>query len=448
MKLALGIPLKLSGSSLPRRLLWLNAVRLLILLLLLSLTAYSFLGGRFELGTESARIALWALGGSFAVTGTSTALLRRGWRVEWVTHAQLVFDQLVWTALVYLSGGVQSAATPFYGLSCLAGAVATGIRGAVVAAVAAVVAYGSLAVGLYNGFLKGPADQTPEIYRLDFEEMVYPVGANLLGIVVVMLLAGYLAERLRWTGGELVEARERAERAERLAALGRLATGLAHEIRNPLGAIAGSIQILSLNTQLSEEDRQLCRIVERETARLNDLVTDMMDLAKPRQPRPVPIDVVALVRDVVTLSSNSGRGVSDVMVRYHGPTEPRIILADAALFRQLVWNLVRNAVQASSAEDRVEVHLDQDGTGQLRLSVEDQGPGIQPEMVPRIFDAFFTTRSHGTGVGLAVVKRVADEHGFGLFVDSTRERGARFVVLLGAPQADPESDLCTSGTGV
>jgi signal transduction histidine kinase len=266
------------------------------------------------------------------------------------------------------------------------------------------------------------------LYRILPNELVYYVFVNLLVLVVVALLAGYLAERLRITGGQLVRAEERAEQAERMAALGRLAAGLAHEIRNPLGSITGCIQLLKSASALTTEERQLCDIVEREASRLNDLVTDMMDLSRPRKPQPVETNVAAVAREVVELAARSGRAVSDVAVIYEG--EERVcVRADAGQLRQLIWNLIRNAVQASSAGDEVRVRVTKTVQG-IELEVIDHGVGIDEEAKQRLFDAFFTTRSKGTGIGLAVVKRIADEHGFRIEVDSMEGRGATFRVTM------------------
>ena len=249
---------------------------------------------------------------------------------------------------------------------------------------------------------------------------------------VVTVLAGSLAERLRVTGGQLALAEERADNAERLAVLGRVATALAHEIRNPLGSISGSIQLLRVNRALSDEDQRLCAIIVREASRLNDLVTDMLNLARPQRPMLVCVDAAATAREVVELASQSGRAVSDVFVRYAG-AERAPITADAAMFRQLIWNLVRNAVQASSAGSEVTVRIDLplDAGADVVLSVADHGVGLTEEAKERIFDAFFTTRAQGTGVGLAVVKRIADDHGFSIRVESESGRGATFSVGLG-----------------
>ena len=283
-----------------------------------------------------------------------------------------------------------------------------------------------------------PPDQPASIYVLSSDELSFYLTVNLLVLVVVALLAGTLADRLRWTGGELELATKRADQAERMAALGRLAAGLAHEIRNPLGSIAGFDPALAPGGSLSEEDRRLCDIIQREASRLNDLVTDMVDLSNPRKPLLLPIDVAALAREVVELAASSGRAVSDVDVVYEG-LRSVVIKADGAQLRQLVWNLVRNAVQASNAGEAVCVCSFCRATQvSVELSVADRGIGIDEAGKERLFDAFFTTRSQGTGVGLAVVKRIADEHGFSIRVESSEGRGATFRVALGRAVERPE----------
>ena len=425
----LGIPDSLAQAPLPRRLALVTGARLLVLMAPLALIGIFHLRGGFSIGSFTVLAALATVAASFALAGIYAAVLRTGRHLELLAHAQLVADQFVWTVVVYLSGGASSGATSFYGLTCLLGAILTGLRGAAFAAVAGSVCYGTLVLLLQYRVLAIPPDQPAALYRLTADEVSYYLLVNLLVIVVVTLLAAYLAERLRLTGGELERARERAEQAERMAALGRLAAGLAHEIRNPLGSIAGSIQLLKAGTALDQEDRQLCEIVQREAARLNDLVTDMMDLARPRRPDFTSADAVSVAREVVALASTSGRAVTDVEVVYGG-LERAVVRADGAQLRQLVWNLVRNAVQASSAGDRVVVTVEADGA-HAELTVQDNGVGIDESAKSRLFDAFFTTRSQGTGVGLAVVKRIADEHGFSIDVESSEGKGAKFTVDLG-----------------
>jgi signal transduction histidine kinase len=408
---------------------WLIGARLVLLIVLLALVTWLYSGSDIGPDSPTLFIALVALAVSFAGSALYAALLRSGRNTTLLNDFQLVFDQLIWTVFVYLSGGALSGAVSFYGLTCVLGAMLTGARGAAVAAITGGTFYAVLAVSLQYGWISPPADQPIGAYVLSSAELKYHIAITWLALIVVTLLAGYLAERLRFAGRQLMRAERRAEDAERMAALGRLAAGLAHEIRNPLGSIAGSIDLIKVNSALSDEDRQLCDIVIRETSRLNDLVTDMMDLSRPRAPNLAEVDVAAIAREVVSLASGSGRGGSDVGVEYDG-VQSAMIVADGAQIRQLVWNLVRNGVQASSAGDVVQVSLQHEG-GRVTLAVSDGGPGIDEAARDRLFDAFFTTRSKGTGVGLAVVKSIADAHGFGLEVWSEHGLGATFSVDFG-----------------
>jgi two-component system, NtrC family, sensor histidine kinase HydH len=433
MRLKLGIPEMLGSAPLARRLAGLTAARLLLVSLSLILVGAFYLRGKFGLQSYTLRVALQTFGLSFALTGVYAALLRKGKHLERLAEAQLVLDQLTWTVVAYLTGGASSGATSFYGLSCLVGASLLGLRGAFLAALSGALSYGSLVFALQRGLISAPRDQPASIYHLSTDELAFYLLVNLLVLIVVALLAGTLADRLRWTGGELALATERADQAERMAGLGRLAAGLAHEIRNPLGSIAGSIQLLRTARGLSDEDQRLCDIIQRETARLNDLVTDMVDLSKPKKPMFASVDAARVAREVVALTARSGRAVSDVEVSYSG-LDAAPIWADGAQLRQMIWNLVRNAVQASSPGDSVEVAVEIIGKSTW-LRVSDRGAGIDEAARERLFDAFFTTRSQGTGMGLAVVKRIADEHAFSIAVDSSRGRGATFRVNLGAPRA-------------
>ncbi|WP_437980832.1 sensor histidine kinase [Sorangium sp. So ce117] len=420
-------------APLASRLTWLIALRLAVLTVFLVVTAAVYLGG-FTPGSFSSNVALVTVAAAYGVSGIYAVFLRMNRALRAIARAQLVTDQITWTALVYITGGASSGATSLYGLTCLTGAILLGLPGAIVAAASGAAAYLVLCAALGLHLLGVPPDQPAGAYATQWGELRYPMFVNLLAIVVVTLLASYLAERLRATGGRLVQATARAEQAERLAALGRLAAGLAHEIRNPLGSIAGSIELLRTGGTLSDEDRKLCEIIERETARLNDLVGDMLDLSRPRVPTLEGVDLSATARDVVVLAGRSGRG-SDVEVRFDGPPSAPVT-ADAAQMRQVVWNLVRNAIQASSAGAVVTVRLWRDPSAWL-LEIRDQGRGIPAGARDRLFDAFFTTRTHGMGIGLAVVKRILDDHGFAIEVDSREGEGTAFRVRV--PDRPPES---------
>ena len=448
-----------SEIRLAGRLAWITGLRLAFLTLLLVATGFFYLRGELAVYPQSQSIVVATIGAAYALAAAYATALRSGKHLRRLAEAQIVLDQLMWTAIVFVSGGPTSGATSFYGLTCLVAAILIGLRGAAMAAVSGIAIYLLLCAGFASKWIHPPKDQTAANYVVDWGGLVYPLAVNTLGIVVVALLAGYLAERLRRTGGELEVANERALAAERLALLGRIAAGLAHEIRNPLGSISGSIEMLREAPGMSDEDRKLCDIVQREAARLNHLVSDMLDLSGPKRPEPEDVDVAALAREVVQLASRSERsGSGDVTVTYEGPDGALLARCDAGQMRQVLWNLVRNGVQATAAGTKVTVSVTA-AEKRVEMAVTDEGPGISAEASEKIFDAFYTTRSHGSGIGLAVVRRIIDDHApFGASIEvrsassnsATSLPGASFVVALaraGAsfrPQLDRDATVVVS----
>ncbi len=428
----LGIRSRAPDHSLAGRIAWITALRLAFLVLLLGATAALYLRGELARYPFSLRVVFFTIGSGFALAAIYGAALRSGKRLPALAWSQIALDQITWTAIVYVSGGASSGATSFYALTCLVGAILVGLRGALFAGALGIGIYALLCAAFHFGWVHPPPDQSAVSYAIGSAELVYPLLVNTLGVTVVALLASYLAERLRITGGALQAATRRAVEAERLAVLGRIAAALAHEIRNPLGSITGSIEVLRESPLLSDEDRQLCDIVRREARRLNDLVGDMLDLSKRRAPNAEATDVTALAREVVALAANAARG-SDVLVRCEAPDgPPALARCDGAQIRQVLWNLVRNAIQASSAGATVIVRVEP-REHEVTLSVDDEGPGVSEETGARIFEDFFTTRTHGAGIGLAVVRRIIEDHepmGARLSVERAPAGGASFRIAL------------------
>jgi two-component system sensor histidine kinase PilS (NtrC family) len=222
-------------------------------------------------------------------------------------------------------------------------------------------------------------------------------------------------------------------RAERLAAVGRLAAGIAHEIRNPLAAISGSIELLS-QTGLGDgaaESRELMAIVLREVARLDSLIRELLEFARPRPPEPQPLELAATVGEMVRVFENDRR-LHSSPVELHAPT-PVIVDADPAQVRQLLWNLLRNAAEASPRGAPISVDVDSedlDGHKWARLVVRDRGPGIPAEQRARVFEPFFSTKEGGTGLGLATVHRIVEEHRGRIEIADPPGGGAAVIVRL------------------
>ena len=225
------------------------------------------------------------------------------------------------------------------------------------------------------------------------------------------------------------------QRSARLADLGRVAAGLAHELRNPLASMSGSLELLAGQGAASEEDRRLMGIVLRESSRLNELVTDFLRFARPPPLRRQPTDVAALLEETLSVFANDPEAAGVRVVRALGPARAE---ADPDQLRQVIWNLLVNAahaVQGRAGGGTLRVSC-AGGGGAVTLEIEDDGRGIPPEDVEKIFMPFFTTKERGSGLGLATVHRVVDAHGGTVHVDSAPGRGARFTVRLPTSAGD------------
>ncbi len=223
-------------------------------------------------------------------------------------------------------------------------------------------------------------------------------------------------------------------RAERLATVGQLAAGVAHEIRNPLASISGSIELLRATPQASEDDRALMAIVHREIQRLNHLIGDLLDYANPRSKLAIDFDVGELVAEVLQVAAGD-KAFAEVDVT-NELERPCRMHGDPAKIRQVVWNLLRNAGDAAMAGGkhvRVEVFA---ADAVATIAIGDDGPGIPADQVSRIFDPFFTTKRTGTGLGLATCHAIVAEHGGRIDVE-TDATGTQLLVRL--PTTAPEA---------
>lgn len=225
----------------------------------------------------------------------------------------------------------------------------------------------------------------------------------------------------------LKEMEERLKRADRLAAVGQLASGMAHEIRNPLASISGSVQLLMEGRHVPEEDRRLMRIVVREADRLSNLLSEFLLYARPAQPRPVETDVSAMLDEMADLAASDPRFALIEIRRDYPPG--MTMLLDRQLILQALWNLAINGAEAMSEGGVLCLGLEPGGA----IYVEDSGPGIAEHIRGKIFTPFFTTKERGTGLGLATVHAIVEAHGGTVDVTSATLGGARFTIRL--PQA-------------
>jgi len=233
---------------------------------------------------------------------------------------------------------------------------------------------------------------------------------------------------------ELRRMEQAVQRSERLASIGRLAAGIAHEIRNPLASISGSVEVLKSLPGADTETRQLVDIAVREVDRLDRLISDLLDYARPRTEERQPLDLGEVATEIGKALEHERR---DRNINVVVDAEPGVGIDGASgQIRQVLWNLIRNAIDAmpSGGSLRMATSLEEVSGGQREavLTVSDTGVGIPKEDLDRIFEPFFSTKPNGTGLGLATVARIVEDHRGNIDMHSDRGKGTTFTLRFPA----------------
>jgi len=259
---------------------------------------------------------------------------------------------------------------------------------------------------------------------------------------VVGLLSGVLTDRhrkqealLRRTTDQLRQAHqeleknfERMKRAERIYALAQLSAGLAHEIRTPLASLEGAASLVQRETQSVEQRREFLDIIQKESQRLNRLLTSFLEFAKPRPPELTMIDIGELL-DLVIILVRHACDASRLDLRRHIGSDLPMLECDPEQLKQVLINLVMNACQAMPLGGTVLLEAQRDGAS-IQIDVHDQGGGIDEANLEKIFDPFFTTKESGTGLGLSVAHQIVSQHGGVLTIASNSSQGVTVRVSL------------------
>ncbi len=261
------------------------------------------------------------------------------------------------------------------------------------------------------------------------EERMFGIGCSaLLGTGGSII--GYI-----YTFTDLTEIRhlERELRLrDRLAAVGSLASGIAHEIRNPLSSIAGSVKVLSGIAALTQDQRELVGIVTRESERLNNIISDFLTYSRDRKMENNRVDLCQLLADTLTLLENRD---SDIRIERQFSPAVAFAVGDGDKLKQVFWNLCTNALRAMPSGGTLTVALDE-FESQWRIRFTDTGPGISPQLIEKIFEPFQSEFEGGTGLGLAIVDRILQAHGAQITVCSKPGEGTEFTLLFSRASED------------
>lgn len=230
---------------------------------------------------------------------------------------------------------------------------------------------------------------------------------------------------------------------ERMAALGEMAAGMAHELRNPLTAISGCVQMLGV--EVPEARRGLAEVALRESERLNRIIRDFLEFARPGPFRPRPVEAVSLMEEMARLFRKRADFTPAHRIEVVGRTGPRPAFADPDRLRQVFWNLAGNALKAMPDGGTVAIEVAPAGPGEVQIAFRDQGEGMDEETLARLFEPFHGRFREGSGLGAAIVYRIAEEHGGRVQVVSRPRKGTEIRVIL--PAAEPADGASVPATG-
>jgi two-component system sensor histidine kinase HydH len=345
-------------------------------------------------------------------------------RIFWIA-LKLVLCYL----LIGYSGDLQSSYWLLLALPVLSAATGLGLGGTLAVSIIAAISYFSFYL-LFDRprFFLDPFDVSEVVLRVVFLAMVGTL-ANALAedLRSETQRSRLAAEQLSAANAQIQQAEEAIRRSDRLAALGQLSAGLAHELRNPLGTIRGSAEMLTRSVSAENEvAREVAGFISSEVDRANSLITRFLHFARPLELRPDKADLTQTIDRAIANVEREAPGIA--IYKNYAPEIPPFSF-DAELMERVLYNLILNAVQATAPGGAVTVKT-RAAADTVEISVIDRGSGVDAKNLAAIFNPFFTTKAEGVGLGLAIVAKIVDEHGGKIAVESEPGKGSVFQVLL------------------
>ncbi len=360
--------------------------------------------------------------------------------IRWVkrgrgfAYFQLGMDTFVVTMIIFVTGGFSSIFSFLYLLLIIFTSILLFRTGSMFISLLCVLQYAAI-VGLEFKGIVNPYGVntflTANYYELTY--VVYKIVMVALACCGVALLSSMLAERERGAKKELLSMEEHVKRVEKMAAVGEMAAGLAHEIKNPLASLAGSIQILREEIQYDPVHDKLMKIVLREADRLSTLVGDFLMFAKPPKGRARPLILDQTVEETVSLFEKDKNCIDRIAVSKD--FQPDIwVEMDPVHLRQVLWNLLLNAADAIDGNGTIGIKIRRDGD-YASIEISDNGCGISPDQIKLIFSPFFTTKAEGTGLGLSIVHSILESYESRLDAESAPDEGTRMTLKIKIAQS-------------
>ncbi len=344
---------------------------------------------------------------------------------------QATLDTVIVTLILFVTGGGFASIFPFlYLVVIIYSSILLSRRGVLIIAAFCAIQYGVLIdLEFYRVIEPSVMEGVPMAYSYSWIQVIYKMLITGIACIAVAILSGFLAEQTLRTQRELKALESHVKRVEKLASMGEIAAGMAHEIKNPLASLAGSIQLLRDLIPYDAHHDKLMQIVLRETDRLSELVSNFLLFARPPAGKMETVKLDHAVSEIIDLfqrdRSMSGR------IQLTTDLEKQIwIRIDPVHLRQVLWNLLLNASEAISSTGHIHVRIREERHRHAVLEISDDGDGMTADVLKSIFNPFFTTKPKGTGLGLSMVHSILESYDSRIDVDSVVGAGTTFTVIF------------------
>lgn len=350
-------------------------------------------------------------------------------------YLQIFIDTMVVTAVLFVTGSFSSIFSFLYLVIIIYSSMLLPIRGTIVMAALCSIQFGILVDLEYYGVIY-PFGKTDGLLASVYPggQVFYKILITMIACFAVALLSSFLSEQVRKTRKELQTMEDHVKRVEKMASIGEMAAGMAHEIKNPLASLSGSIQLLSEEIQYDPDHDRLMRIILREADRLSSLVNNFLLYARPPAGRVEAVELDKVLTDTVDLLKKDA--ATDGRITIVRKIQSSIwISMDPVHLRQILWNLLLNAAEAIDGSGIIDIETYATKNRHVFVRIADDGCGMTREELKSIFDPFFTTKPSGTGLGLSIVHRILESYDAWLNVDS--EPGKGTAITLQFKQIEP-----------
>ena len=349
-----------------------------------------------------------------------------------LAYFQVILDTFIVTAIVFVTGGYHSIFTFLYLLVIIYAAMLLLARGSFAVAMVSSIQYALIIELEYLRIIVSVSESQPLSLLVAQHHILYRIVIIISACFATAALSGILALQLKTARKDLRIAQEHLKRVEKMAVVDEIVSGIAHEIKNPLASLSGSIQMLKEEMAPTGDNDKLMEIVLRETERLKQIVTDIRLIAKPSRANAELINLSKAIDDVKILFDNTPKWHDRIHIMTRLERDLHVYM-DAVHLQQILWNLIKNAAESIEDKGKITIALFSPRHKRIYLTVRDTGIGIDQKTASHIFDPFYTTKSDGTGIGLSIIHRIVDTYDGMIDFESIPGKGTVFTLIFQNP---------------